>query len=94
MTKEEFVKRRTEIISKMLDNPNNLGIYPTTKAFAELDDLFDQLIYDFKPAILLPKSKAQTLRDSLKNTVDAAIKYTDELELKEIESVVDLKHED
>lgn len=35
MTKEEFVKRRTEIISKMLDNPNNLGIYPTTKAFAE-----------------------------------------------------------
>jgi len=63
MTKSEFVKRRTKIISKMLDNPSDTGIYPTTKAFAELDDLFDQMIYDFKPAIMLPKSEAQTLRD-------------------------------
>jgi hypothetical protein len=39
MTKEEIQKRRTEIISNMLDNPNEIGIYPTTKCFKELDEL-------------------------------------------------------
>lgn len=42
MSKEEFIDRRTKIISDMLDNPNN-GIYQTTKCFAELDDLYDEL---------------------------------------------------
>ena len=47
MTKEEFIDRRTKIISKMLDNPDKSGIYPTTTAFAEMDDLFDELMkYD------------------------------------------------
>lgn len=43
MTKNEFIDRRTKIISKMLDNPDDCGIYPTTVAFAELDDLYDEL---------------------------------------------------
>lgn len=43
MTKNEFITKRTEIISKMLDNPSETGIYPTTKAFAELDDLYDEM---------------------------------------------------
>lgn len=43
MTKDEFVTKRTQIISKMLDNPNEHGIYPTSTAFAELDDLFDDV---------------------------------------------------
>ena len=43
MTKEEFVKSRTAIISKMLDNPGESEIYPTTECFAELDDLFDKI---------------------------------------------------
>ena len=43
MNKNEFIDRRTRIISKMLDNPNEYEIYPTTRAFAELDDLFDEL---------------------------------------------------
>lgn len=43
MTKNEFIDRRTKIMSKMLDNPNECGIYPTGIAFAELDDLFDEL---------------------------------------------------
>lgn len=57
MSKEEFVKRRTEIISNMLDNPNDVGIYPTSKAFAELDDLYDKLTNE------TIKSKAQMLRN-------------------------------
>ena len=44
MTKEEFIDKRTKIISKMLDNPDESGIYPTTVAFAEFDDLFDELV--------------------------------------------------
>lgn len=43
MTKERFITRRTEIISKMLDNPDENEIYPTTVCFAELDDLFDEI---------------------------------------------------
>jgi hypothetical protein len=46
MTKEEFVRERTKIISKMLDNPDGNGIFPTTLAFAELDDLFDRVSSD------------------------------------------------
>lgn len=60
MNKEEFVKRRTEIISKMLDNPNEHGIYPTTTAFAELDDLFDEIHLPL-PSV---NSMAQALRDA------------------------------
>jgi len=43
MSKEEFISRRTQIISEMLDNPDECGIYPTTKAFAALDALYDEL---------------------------------------------------
>jgi len=43
MTKDEFVTERTRIISKMLDNPDKYGIYPTTKCFNELDNLFDKI---------------------------------------------------
>lgn len=44
ITKEEFISERTRIISEMLDNPDELGIYPTTKCFEELDALFDKII--------------------------------------------------
>ncbi len=40
MTYEEFVTERTRIISEMLDNPDEYGIYPTTKCYEELDKLF------------------------------------------------------
>lgn len=43
MTKMEFIDARTKIISAMLDNPDEAGIYPTSKCFAALDDLFDRL---------------------------------------------------
>lgn len=48
MTKEEFIKERTRIISQMLDNPNEYGIYPTTKCFKQLDKLFDQIVAEKK----------------------------------------------
>ena len=43
MTKEEFITERTRIISEMLDNPDKYGIYPTTKCFEQLDELFDKI---------------------------------------------------
>lgn len=43
MTKEEFITRRTRIICEMIERPNEIGIYPTTKAFAGLDDLYDEM---------------------------------------------------
>ena len=46
MKKEEFINERTRIISEMLDNPDTYGIYPTTKCFNELDDLFDKITSD------------------------------------------------
>ncbi len=42
MEKSEFITERTRIISEMLDNPNEHGIYPTTKCFKALDELFDK----------------------------------------------------
>jgi len=44
MTKEEFINERKRIISEMLDNPDEYGIYPTTKCFNELDALFEKII--------------------------------------------------
>lgn len=41
--KDQFVRERTRIISEMLDNPKEGGIYQTTKAYAALDDLFDRM---------------------------------------------------
>lgn len=43
MTKNEFIFLRTQIISNMLDSPDKLGIYPTTKCYAKLDDLYDKI---------------------------------------------------
>jgi len=43
MNKEEFITERTRIISEMLDNPDEYGIYPTTKCFNDLDELFDKI---------------------------------------------------
>lgn len=43
MNREEFQTERTRIISEMLDNPDEYGIYPTTKCFEQLDALFDSL---------------------------------------------------
>lgn len=43
MDKETFVARRTQIISDMLDAPDECGIYPTSKCYAKFDDLFDEI---------------------------------------------------
>ena len=44
MNKKEFITVRTRIISEMLDNPNDIGIYPTAKCFEQLDELFDKIV--------------------------------------------------
>ena len=43
MNKQEFITERTNIISRMLDNPDEYGIYPTTKCFNELDELYERI---------------------------------------------------
>lgn len=63
MNKKEFIDKRTKIISKMLDNPDEYGIYPTTICFAELDDLFDVLTKETKTESQRGASWAQRHRD-------------------------------
>jgi hypothetical protein len=64
VTKEDFVTERTKIISKMLDNPDKHGIYPTTVCFAEFDDLFDKIT--MRGSLLEDLSEAQKLRNQIK----------------------------
>ncbi len=52
MNKSEFTIERTRIISEMLNNPNEIGIYPTTKCFNQLDELFDKIIDDAQEIML------------------------------------------
>ena len=54
--RNEWKKKRTKIISKMLDNPNELGIYPTSVCYYELDTLFEE-IYGSK--FFFKKNKAR-----------------------------------
>lgn len=44
MKREEFQTEIRKIISDMLCNPSNIGIYPTTKCFEELDTLYDKIV--------------------------------------------------
>ena len=48
MNKEEFITERTRIMSEMLDNPDDNGIYRTGLCFEQLDDLFDKISIDRK----------------------------------------------
>lgn len=43
MEKKEFQLQRTRIISKMLDNPDKIGIYPTLECYKSLDELYDKI---------------------------------------------------
>jgi len=55
MSKEEMGKYRPQIcdiISEMLDNPNENGIYGTTVAYKKLDDLIDQALSTYKAELL------------------------------------------
>lgn len=46
MTKDQFQTERTNIISEMLYNPDEYGIYPTTKCYQALDELYEKLTSD------------------------------------------------
>ena len=48
MSKNEFITRRTKIIEDLIENPDKIGIFKTTTAFALLDDLYDELTKDSK----------------------------------------------
>jgi len=57
MKKDEFVRKRAEIISKMLNNRDEYGVYPITVCYAAFDDYFDELVPNEN------LSNAQILRD-------------------------------
>lgn len=70
MSKRWFVKKRTEIISEMLDNPDENGIYPTTECFKELDRLFAKtkriyliLIFVLLSALLVSSAFSQDVKE-------------------------------
>jgi hypothetical protein len=52
---EEFKRVRTDAISEMFNNPDEFGIYPTTKFFNAIDDNFHtsqlRLISAFKEMV-------------------------------------------
>jgi hypothetical protein len=50
-SKETFVKVRTDAISEMLDNVDEIGIYPTTKFFSKLDEAHSTTISKILSAI-------------------------------------------
>lgn len=64
MTKEEFVNERTKIISRMLAHPDAYGIYPTTKCYAELDDLFDKVCIEFNQQPWEPSGAQKLLKEN------------------------------
>jgi hypothetical protein len=64
MTKDEFITERTRIISEMLDNPDKYGIYPTTKCFNALDELFDKINLSNKTKLDVP-SEDEVVEESL-----------------------------
>ena len=74
MIKKDFVNKRTKIITKMLDNPDELGIFSTTIAFAELDDIYDEMSQQGEV-----KSEAQILRDS-----NSTLRYCSKLNYKDM----------
>lgn len=39
---EDFKKTRTGIIGRMLDNPSESGIYPTSVCFYEIDEMLER----------------------------------------------------
>lgn len=67
ITRQEFVKERTRIISEMLDNPNEHEIYPTTKCYEELDELYDRITGN-----LITKERYEMLIDAHKKGANLA----------------------
>jgi len=59
MTKEEFITERTNIISEMLDNPDEYCIYPTSKCFEKLDNLFDRIVRETFPCRKAPQNAVE-----------------------------------
>ena len=67
MTKDVFITERTRIISDMLDNPDKHGIYPTTKCFEQLDELFDKITADAQEKML---SEVEKCSDELQRIAE------------------------
>ncbi len=66
MTKREFITKRGEIISEMLNNPSKRGIYPIAKCFKKMDKLFDKIMLEFTTHcndLIDEKSKLQHKHD-------------------------------
>lgn len=87
MTKKEFEKNRTNIISRMLDNPDENEIYPTTKAFAEFDDLFDKLTGNKKQS--WAQMNEQKFRSLIRSFIKELIIFDDIDDIEEVTDDID-----
>lgn len=62
-TREEILERfkteRTVIISEMLDNPDEVGIYPTTICFNKLDELANSILDEYVKEFQLIEEQAE-----------------------------------
>ena len=65
MTAEEYRADVCRIISEMLDNPDNCGIYPTTKCFNDLLELIQQALTQHKQTIAEYKKLEKSLLDMM-----------------------------
>ena len=60
MTYEEFRTERTNIISRMLDNSDKYGIYPSSICFDELDKVYKKVVEDEREAcVRIPLKKTR-----------------------------------
>jgi len=82
MDKKEFQTERTRIISEMLDNPDKYGIYPTTKCFNKLDELFERICLEEE--LKKPGIKAQV--DQIHKESTLGIKAYEDFTLKDLNS--------
>jgi len=101
MTKKEFINERTRIISEMLDNPDKYGIYPTTKCFIALDELFDRIqkeacenpyLYDFKTGNELSFEEAEKMGWHIPTKID--MEQIEETQNKITEEFVKMRDSD
>lgn len=88
MTKEQFQIERTRIISEMLDNPDDNGIYPTSKCYQAFDDLYEKLTSD-NTDYALAKPKLPSLEDVIEKITLRSDTIMSDIDIKIVYDVVE-----
>ena len=81
--KTEFQNERTRILSEMLDNPDEYEIYPTTKCFNALDELWDRLSIHLLSLVAEKQIVDDGIKEATQNALYATGKFS-ELQCEEL----------